>query len=235
MHPVTQATVFCGRTEGLDVVLDSLLALTYPNLSRLWLVNGPKRLDEFAPRPERLPPSIHVGARVYGPVPKSARLTERLARKHAVAEAWGDMLTRAAALDTDVLFVEDDIVVSPDTTERLQAAAYKHNAIAASGITSTNGQWPVFSLTDDIMRRVPTGSLRGVVPVDIIGTFCLYLRREIFALMAEHKYKPEVKLYIARVNAIGKDIHFCRWLRDHKQRIVADMTVKCRHLYQEPA
>lgn len=226
LPPVTQATVFSGREFCLSTVLKHLLRLDYPadRLNRLWLVNGDKRLEEMTSRPN-LPPSVYLGERVW-PQHLIHGVGHR-ARKDAICNAWGEILKRAAEIGHDLFVVEDDIEVPSNSLRRLQAVAYEHDVMVTSGLTrSTDGGWPVFNFDMDVLRRW-NGPHEEPTQADAVGTFCMYLRHELFGMMAERHYAPNVS--VPTINAQGKDIHFCHWLKSVGQSLLVVPGVRVNH------
>ena len=224
--PVTQATVFSGRTHCIDTVVLHLLRLDYPHpIDRLWLVNGPLRLDEMVSRTD-LPASQYVGDTVYRQVEDTPE--RRKKKRLAILAGWRQMLAQVKAIGHDVLFVEDDIQVPANALRALQETAYTDGALVASGWTRCNdGGTPAFNFGSS--RSLERWPARPVVTsrIDAVGTFCMYLRREVFDMMDTSKYVPAINSRL--VNGWGKDIHFCRWLKDNGQRIMVNPDVRCNH------
>lgn len=225
-RPVTQGTIFSGRRHCIEPVLKGLLRLSYPGeIHRLWLVNGPHKLEELAPQFDRLPASIYLGAKVFPQVNHTR--PARIAKKEAVTTSWAELIRRAIELDRDLLMVEDDIVVPPDAIQRLQEIAYRWPAGAVSGITKTNsGDWPFYEFVENRLtqfnRRPP-----GPQQFCATGTFCMYLRADVLRKMKEVAYTPawDIK-YLAM---FGKDCHLGVWLRDNGFALVAVPDVPCEH------
>ena len=180
MREVTQVTIWSGRRHCVEPVIDGLLKLDYPadRLRRLWLVNGkigPREMSTriLLPGTEALPEMpVYPQRQGYAPL-----IADRLERKRAIAQAWGAAIRRARACDTDLFFVEDDIEVPPRALLDLQATAMDMDAVMTSGLTFTDGAWPLFSFRSQAFTRwidVPAEPFK----VDATGTFCCYLRRE---------------------------------------------------------
>jgi len=231
MYPVTQASIFSGRWHCVERVVSALLAIDYPDLQRLWLVNGDRPLEDALPG-WVLPPTTMTGLPVLPQMPTDG--TVRRAKKWAIAEAWILLLAKAGT-ERDLLFVEDDIVPPPDALAKLQETAYALPAGMVSGLTQTNtGGWP-FYVTDPMRGQfVPVQTrLTGVAQVVIAGTFCCYIRRDVLRRMAAAGYQPQVEMRPA-LPLEGKDCHLGVWLAEQRFAVAVRGDVVCEHHVRQP-
>jgi len=129
-----------------------------------------------------------------------------------------------------ILFIDQDVIVPPDTIRRLTA----HNCDIVGGIYRQKmppQNWCMFKKSQDVhgadtkVPIVPTGDL---IEVDYIGTGCLLISRKVFQKIAFPWFKWAVD--ILTPNGVSEDFWFCNNAQEVGFKIWADTSLKCGHV-----
>ena len=239
-----QATIWSGRQHCEDAVARGLKFLAAPadgRIDRLWLVHSLEQQQRLDGRVNNVRWTKTVGPVVPQYAPEDAK-------KLACLRGFDALLTAlyATAGDDDVLLVEDDIEVAPDTLLRMKRTMAATGASAVSALTrSSVGLWPVFRYQSgervglppgEPLRRRPGGYMHRLTDaellpeprdVDAVGTFCLLLAGALVDSMARENYRPEI--VAPEYTMVGHDAHFCCWLRERGHRLILDSAIRVNH------
>lgn len=242
-HRLTQATVWSNRFLCEVAVADGLKRLLAPadgTIDRLWVVHDLEQWQRLAKRIDGV-----QWRRAAGPVvPQYAK---RDAKKLACLRGFEFLWNSLCALPAtgDVLLVDDDIVLAPETLLRLDETLRQTGAGAVSALVRAfDGGWPAFryesrtgvvrhpgeplrAQTGGYMRRLTDADLLPEPQdVDAVGTFCLLLAESAVTQLRSGCYKPSV---YADFGLEGHDLHLCTWLRESGWRVVLDAGVRPAH------
>ena len=241
-HRVVQATVWSNRCLCEEVVLTGLKRLVAPAdgiIDRLWVVHDLKQQQRLVERANDV-----RWVRASGPVvPQYApRDAKKLACLRGFEFLWKSL--RALPPSGDVLLVDDDIVLAPETLLRLDKTMRETGAGAVSALVRAfDGGWPAFRYesrivmrrTGEPLRTQPGWTMHRLTDVDLlpepqdvdaVGTFCLLIAESAVAQLRTGCYKPSV---YAGYGIEGHDLHLCTWLRESGWRVVLDSSVRPAH------
>lgn len=242
-HHIIQATVWSNRYLCEEAVLAGLKRLIAPAdgmIDRLWIVHDLAQQQRLAGRVNEV-----RWVRAAGPVvPQYApRDVKKLACLRGFERLWAAL--RMLPETGDVLLVDDDAALEPETLLRLDKTLRQTGAGAVSALVRAfDGGWPAWRYTARAgMTRHPGEPLRAqtggymrrltdadLLPepqdVDAVGTFCLLIAESAVAQLRSGCYKPSV---YASFGLEGHDLHLCTWLRESGWRVVLDSSVRPAH------
>jgi len=210
---VIQATIWSGRQHCEAAVYQSLMALRGVD-KRLWLVHsGTQAMELFSDGVDMV--------RLTGPV--VPQYGPRSAHALACLRSWKSLWTLIRGLDgSDVMLIDDDMVVPADAAQRLAPLARQYGA--ASGLARTDdGKWPMFDREGWQWPQPPAAP----AAVDFCGTFCFYLTGAAIARLQDTGYEPDSR--VPGVGFTGHDLHLCHAIRAAGLAVWLDPAVRCDH------
>jgi GT2 family glycosyltransferase len=131
-----------------------------------------------------------------------------------------------APSDTDyILFLDDDVLVPPDTVERLLA----HDKDIVSGLyfSSNPPFYPnAYKLDNkgqyDSLFDYPKNSL---VEVDAVGAGALLVKKSVFDKIGSPFFQ-----HTSSKNGLGEDFFFCRKAKEAGFQVFCDTSIRCTHV-----